>query len=105
MFSTGGRAQKLQRGCSAQPENQRVVSQMGFFELLCGGETFCVLGHRITSHLCQNPDDDGNGSTEKYLLCNSYAATLLQFFKIIVIIFYFKERVTLNLANFHSLNK
>lgn len=56
----------------------RVVSWMGF-ELLRCGETFCIPGHRITSHLCQNPDDDDTGSNEKYLLYNSYPATLFQF--------------------------
>lgn len=53
----------------------RELAQMGFFELLCCGEIFCIPGHRITSYLCQNPDDDETGSTEKYVLYNSYAAT------------------------------
>lgn len=33
-FSTAGGAQKLRRGCSAQPGKLRAVAQMGCFELL-----------------------------------------------------------------------
>lgn len=79
---------------------------MNLFELLCCGKTFCIPGSTIASHLCQNPAADETASIEK---CLSYVTAMKCCYRTLLQkyagFFYFENRVTLNLTNFHSLNK